>query len=68
MFVHVTVILARVESSVFLFNKEERQGLGRIGRADLSRSKVFVQKVFSGFSFFGGEGVYLPDFRSKGVV
>ena len=68
MFVHIVVILARAESSVFLFNKEEGRGLGGIGRADLSRGEVFIQKVFGGFSFIGGEGVYLPDFQSKGVI
>ena len=67
-FIHITVILAGAKSSVFLFNKEERRGLGRIGRAELSRSEVLVQKVFGGFSFIRGEGVYLPDFRSKEVV
>ena len=67
-FIHVTVILAGAKSSVFLFNKEERRGLGRIGRANFSRSKVLVQKVFGDFSFIRGERVYLPDFRSKGVV
>ena len=41
-FVDVAVILARAESSVFLFDEEERGGLGRIGRADLSRGKVLV--------------------------
>ena len=67
-FIHITVILAGAKSSVFLFNKEERRGLGRIGRAELSRSEVLVQKVFGGFSFIRGEGVYLPDFRGEGVV
>ena len=42
MFIHVMVILARAESSVFLFNKEERRGLGRVGWVNLSRGEVFV--------------------------
>ena len=68
MFVYIAVILARAESFIFLFNKEEGRGLGGIGWADLSRSEVFIQKVFGGFSFVGGEWIYFPDFWSKGVV
>ena len=64
-FIHITVILAGAKSSVFLFNKEERRGLGRIGQADLSRSEVLVQKVFGGFLFVGGRGYTFPIFGVK---
>ena len=35
---------------------------------DLSGGKVFVQKVFSGFSFIGGKRVYLYNLWGKGIV
>ena len=68
MFIDVSVILTRTESSVFLFDEEEGRGLGRIGWADLSRGEVLIQEVLRGFTFIRGEGVYLPDFRCEGVV
>ena len=43
-FVDVAVILAGAESSIFLFDEEERGGLGGVGRADLSRGEVFVRR------------------------
>ena len=67
-FIHVMVILARAESSVFLFHKEERRGLGRVGWTDLSRGEVFIQEVLSGLAFVRREGVYFPDLRDEGVV
>ena len=42
MLVDVAVVLARAESSVLLFDKEKRGGLGRVGGADLSGGKVFI--------------------------
>ena len=68
MFIDVAVVLAWVESAVFLFDKEEQRGLGGVGRTDLPRSEIFVQKVLSGFSLVQGEGVHFPDFRGEGVV
>ena len=41
-FVNVAVVLARAESSILLFDKEERGSLGGVGQADLSRGEVFV--------------------------
>ena len=37
MFVDVTIVLAWAESSVLLFDKEKKGGLGRVGRVDLPR-------------------------------
>ena len=68
MFVNVTVVLAGAESTVLLFNKEEGRGLGGIGWADLSRSKVFIQEVLSGFALVWGEGIHFSDLRGEGVV
>ena len=42
MFVNIAVVLAGVESSVFLLDKEEGRGLGEIGQTDFSRGKVFI--------------------------
>ena len=67
-FIDVAVVLARAESSILLFDEEERRGLGGVGRADLPRGEVFVQKVFSGFAFIWGEGINFPDLRGKGVI
>ena len=41
-FVDVAIVLAGAESSILLFDEEERGGLWRIGWADLSRGQVFV--------------------------
>ena len=53
-FIEVTIVLAWAKSSVLLFDEEERGGLGGVGRADLSGGKVFVEEIFSGFTFIGG--------------
>ena len=42
MFIDVVVVLAGTESSILLFDKEERRCLWRIGQMDLSRGKVFI--------------------------
>ena len=68
MFVDVAVVLAWAESSVFLFDKEKGGGLRGVGRADLSRRQVLIQKVFGSFSLIGGKGVYLPNLRCKGII
>ena len=54
MFVQVAVVLTGVETAIFLLNKEEWGHLGGIRRTDLSTVKVFLEEVFSGFSFLGG--------------
>ena len=41
-FVDIAVVLAGAESSILLFDEEERGCLGGIGRADLSRGEVFI--------------------------
>ena len=68
MFIDVTVVLAWAKSAILLFDKEERRGLGGVGRADFPRSEVFIQEVLSGFSLVWGEGVHFPDLRGEGVV
>ena len=67
-FVDIAVVLAGAESSILLFHKEERGGLGGVRWVDLSRGEVFIQEVLSGFSFVWREGVYFPNFRSEAVV
>ena len=67
MFVDVTVVLAGAESSILLFNEEERRSLGGVGRADLAGCEVLIQEV-SGFTLVRGEGVYFPDLWGEGVV
>ena len=42
MFVDVVVVLAGTESSIFLFDEEERRRLWQIGRIDPSGGKVFA--------------------------
>ena len=54
MFVQVSVVLTGAETTVFLFNEKEWRCLGGIRRTDLSAVKVFLEEVFSGFSFLGG--------------
>ena len=68
MFIKVTVVLAGVEVSIFLFDKEEGGGLGRVERADFARFEIFVKEVFNGFLFIGREGVDFPTPRGKGFV
>ena len=67
-FVDVAVVLTGAKSTVLLFNKEERRGLGGVGWADLSRGEVFIQEVLSGFTLVRGEGVHFPDLRGEGII
>ena len=67
-FVDVVVVLARAESSILLFDEEERRSLRGVGRADLSRGEVFVKEVFGGFAFIRGEGINFPDLQGEGVI
>jgi len=67
MFVEVSVVLAWVESSVFLFDKEERGGLGGIGGTDFSGTKIFVKKCFGSEAFVRGEGIEFSYFWGEGV-
>jgi len=67
MFIEVSVVLAWVESSVFLFDKEERSGLGGVGGTDFSSMKIFVKKCFGGKAFVRGERIEFSYFRSEGV-
>jgi len=53
-FVEVSVVLAGTKSSVLLLDKEEGGGLGRVGGADFSSAKVFVEKFFGGKAFVRG--------------
>ena len=49
MFIEVTVVLAGVEVSILLFDKEEGGGLGTVGRVDFARFEIFIKEVFYGF-------------------
>ena len=55
MFIEVSGILTGVEVSILLFDKEEGESLGRVGRADFARSEIFIKEVFCGFPFIRGE-------------
>ena len=68
MFIDVTVVLAWAKSAILLFDKEERRGLGGVGRVDFSRSEVFIQEVLGGFTLIQGEGVHFPDLWGEGVI
>jgi len=67
MFVEVSVVLAGVESSVFLFNEEEGGGLRGVGGTDFSGRKVLVKESFGGKALFRRERVEFPDFGSERV-
>ena len=68
MFVDVSIVLARAESTILLFDEEERGCLWRVGRANLSGSEIFVEEVFGGFVFVRGERIYFPNLWGKGIV
>ena len=68
MFIEVSIVLARSESTVLFLDKEERRCLGRLGRADLSRMKVFINEVICGLSFFYQEGMKFPNLWDKGFI
>ena len=57
MFIQVAVVLARTETTIVLFDKEEWECLGGVQWANLSTIKVFLEEVFGGFTFIRGEGV-----------
>ena len=67
-FIEVSVILAGVKVSVLLFDKEEGESLGRVGRADFARSEIFIKEAFCGFLFIGREGIDFPNLRDKGFI
>ena len=67
-FIEVSVILAGVEVSILLFDNEEGESLGRVGRADFARSEIFVKEVFCGCSFIGREGIDFLNLRDKGFI
>ena len=68
MFIEVSVILAGVEVSILLFDKEEGGSLGRVGRADFARPEIFIKEVFCGFPFIRGEGIDFLNLRDKGFI
>ena len=68
MFIEVLVILAGVEVSILLFDKEEGGSLRRVGRVNFARSEIFIKEVFSGFLFIRGEGIDFPNLRDKGFI
>ena len=67
-FIEVLVVLAGVEVSILLFNKEKGEGLGRVGRVDFARFEIFVKEVFCGFPFIGREEVDFPNLRHEGFI
>ena len=67
-FIEVLVVLAGMEVSILLFNKEEGGGLGRVGRVDFARFEIFVKDVFCGFPFIGREGVDFPNPKHEGFI
>ena len=67
-FIEVLIVLAGVEVSILLFDKEEGVGLGRVERADFARFKIFIEEVFCDFPFIGREGIDFPNLRDEGFV
>jgi len=67
MFIEVPVVLARMESSVFLFDEEEGSGLGGVRGTDFSGTKVFVKESFGGKAFIKGERVEFSNLGSERV-
>ena len=68
MFVEVLVVLAGVEFTIFLLDKEERRCLGGVRGANFSCSEVFFEEVFGGFLFVRGERVYFAYLRHEGLI
>ena len=66
--VKVPVVLARSEAAILFLDKEERGSLGRFGRTDFPRAKVFVNELIRSLSFFDREGVEFPYFWDEGVI
>ena len=67
-FIEILVVLAGVEVSILLFDKEEGGGLGRVGRVNFARFEIFIKDVFCGFPFIRREGVDFPNLRDKGFI
>ena len=67
MFIKVTIILAGVKSSVFLFNKEEGCCLRGTRWMDFPIMEVLIEKVFGGFSFVRRERIELSDLQDERV-
>lgn len=44
-FIQIVIILTWTEPCIILFEKEERQGLERVGGMNLSGDKVFIKKI-----------------------
>jgi len=65
--VEIPVVLTGSESTIFLFDKEKRSGLGRVQGVDLPSTKVFVKEILGGLAFFGGERIEFPNFWDKKV-
>ena len=68
MAIEISVILARSETSILFFDKEERRGLGGFGWTDFPRAKVFVDELICGLPFFDREGIEFPYFWDEGFV
>ena len=67
-FIEVSVVLAGAEVFILLFEKEEGESLGRVGRADFAIFEIFIKEVFCGFPFIRREGVDFPNLRDEGFV
>ena len=68
MFIQVAVVLAGAETTILLLDEEEWGCLRGVQGTNLSAVKVFLEEIFSGFTFTGRERVNFPNFGSEGVV
>ena len=65
--VEVTIILARVESSILFQNEEEWSSLWGFGRYNAPSLQVFVNESFVGFLFSRMKRVDLRNLGDKGI-
>ena len=61
-------MLAWVEFSVFLLNKEEGGCLERVGGSDLLSSEIFFKKVLGGLLFIKGKGLDFSNLGHEEVI
>ena len=63
--VEISIVLAGVKGAIFLWDKEERGGLGRFGRDYTSSFQVLFDEHLTGFHFLRVQGVDFGDLRGE---
>ena len=66
--IQVTIILARVKSSVFLWDEEEWGSLRGFGRDNMTSFEIFLNKGFACIFFSRIEWVDFGNFRNKDIL